>query len=64
MPSLSLHISPSGSAPFELKAPDMNAALAVIDINTRAGYAEIWKGRRRLARLRRRGHAVPFWEVF
>ena len=64
MPRLSLRLHPSDSEPLQFKAPDMHAALAVIEINMTAGDAEIWSGATCVARLKRCGQTkATFWQV-
>jgi hypothetical protein len=69
MAQFSLCIHHRNGSPIRLKTIDINAALAVLDINLSDGVlsdgiAEIWEGERRLARLKRRGDfPALFWEV-
>ncbi|MXO63847.1 hypothetical protein [Qipengyuania oceanensis] len=54
----------SADSEIELEAPDIGAALAIIDINACAEGAEIWQGGERVARLVRCGaSSLPFWMV-
>lgn len=60
----SLQIKSADSEIIELEAPDISAALAIIDINACAEGAEIWQGGERVARLVRCGaSSLPFWMV-
>ena len=64
MAHFSLRIHHRNGSPIRLQAVDVNAALAILDINLSDGAAEIWDGERHLARLRRCGDfPTVFWEV-
>ncbi|MGI8943928.1 MAG: hypothetical protein ACR2FJ_06810 [Qipengyuania sp.] len=67
MPKIQLSI-PSPEAGTEhvevIDTADLNAALAVLDINLREGCAEILADGIPLARLKRCGrNGQPFWEI-
>ena len=50
---------------FALDAPSVPIALVIADINMRGGTAEIWKGERRVALMRKRkGQQQAFWELY
>ena len=56
-------VEPHGE-PVVLDVLDAATALIVAEINIPSGSAELWKGKRKLARLTRHGRPqATFWEV-
>ncbi|WP_435418442.1 hypothetical protein WAB17_02380 [Parerythrobacter aurantius] len=64
MKTLDITVTGESGAQATLKAPDIATALAVADINACDGEVAISRGKRPLARLRKReADGGGFWEV-